>query len=219
MVLFSEDCEGTDVFLGVVKQTTTSYGITKSNNSVFSGSHCARFELRYGDPMNNNGTRAEVVFPEAVNLNRWYGFALAFDTFDYEYDTNDEVIMQWHQAGGTTPALCFRTRQGNLWLRIMGTEWIDLGPLKNGYWNAYVMHVVHASDNTGLIELWKNGNKILNKTGANMYALSSTVDKPSLKLGIYKSGWNDKVTLTNKRVLYYDKIKVAENSSYSEVAP
>jgi len=220
MIIYSEDFEGTQLFTGASKQITTTYGLTKGNGPLYRGNYCGRFELRRGDPMNNNGTRAEVVYPEATNLDRWYGFALCFDAFDYQYDTNDEVIMQWHQVGGSTPALCFRTRQGNLWLRIMGTDWVDLGPLKAGFWAAYTLHVVHASGSAGLIELWKDGVKILNRTGANMYAVSGSVNNPSLKLGIYKSGWNDGgISLTSKRVLYFDAFKVGENSNYAEVSP
>jgi|ERR1044072_86736 hypothetical protein len=224
-ILNSEDAEGLVMFPGLVKQTTTTYGITQCDSTYFGGSHSVRFELRDTDSMNNNGTRAEALFPQLTSLDRWYGFALKFDGDDYDYDTYDEVVMQWHQAGGSSPAMCFRTKQGKLWLRVISrSSWIDLGSLDNGNWHSYVMHVKHASDSTGLIELWKDGNsttKIVNYSGANMYELSATVKMPTMKLGIYKANWNDSLTtMTNKRVLFYDNVKLGDaTSSYSDVAP
>jgi hypothetical protein len=220
-LLYEEFGEGVTLFPNTIKQSPTTYGITAVNSPLFRGTKSIRFELRDTDPMNNNGTRAEIAFPELTVLERWYGFALMFDADNYDYDSTDEIVMQWHQAGGQTPALCLRTKQDKIWIRIMGNIWIDLGNIEKGNWRKYVMHVIHASDGTGLIEIWKDGVNILTRSGQNMYALTSTVKKPTWKLGIYKSGWNDaKTTDTNIRVLYYDDIRLGnENAVYSDVVP
>jgi hypothetical protein len=220
-LIYEEFGEGGLLFTNTTKQITTSYGITAVSSPLFRGTKSIRFELRDTDPMNNNGTRAEIAFPELTTLERWYGFALMFDVNDYDDESDDEIVMQWHQSGGQTPSLCLRTRQGKIWIRIMGNIWIDLGSLDKGNWHRWVMHVKHASDGTGLIEIWKDDVKILTRAGQNMYALSGTVKKPTWKLGIYKSDWNGtNTTATNIRVLYYDDIRLGnENATYNDVVP
>jgi hypothetical protein len=143
-----------------------------------------------------------------------------FDSANYKKDWSDEVITQWHQGGGKTPALCLRTKNDRLYLRLMGT-WIDLGLLDKGKWHAYVMHVIHSSSSTGLVEIWRDGVKILTRKGQNMYAETGEIKKPNLKLGIYKSAWNlNATTATNKRVLYFDEIKIGnEKATLAEMTP
>jgi hypothetical protein len=216
-ITYYENMESATLFSGLIKQTTAPYALTKDSTVAFVGTYSARFELRDTDAMNNNGTRAEVVFPimTATDMERWYSWQVAFDANDYDYDTNDEVIMQWHQGGGLTPALCFRVKQDKIWLRVMGTQWYDLGTTGKPYLQGFVMHVKHAPDSSGLIEVWKNHTSYpLVIHGQNMYTLSATVERPTLKLGIYKSGWNDNnTTMTNKRVLYYDNVRIGDQYS------
>lgn len=224
-IIYSETAEGTlfaKSLTGItaVKQTTTSYGITLSTAIQYAGLRSVRFELRDTDKMNNNGTRAEVVFPTATNLNRWYSYALLFDSANYKKDASDEVITQWHQGGGKTPALCLRTRNDRLYLRVMG-NWVDLCGLDKGKWHTYVMHVIHSSGTSGLVEIWRDGVKILTRKGQNMYKVGGDIKNPNLKLGIYKSAWNyNQTTATNKRVLYFDNIKIGnEKATLTEMMP
>lgn len=220
-IIYYESAEGNTIFSTYVKkQTTTIYGITISKSIFYSGAQSARFELRDTDAMNNNGTRAEITFPTTTNLNRWYSCALYFPSTDYKYDTDDEVISQWHQGGGKTPALCLRTKKDRLYLRIMGT-WIDLGLIDKDKWHSYVMHIKHSSGSDGLVEIWRDGQMILTKKGVNMYKVTGDIKKPNWKLGIYKSGWNGTETsATTKRVLYFDAIKMGnENATYDEMVP
>src|SRR5687768_10981402 len=106
-ILYNEGFEGSSAFTtyGINKQIETSYGLTLASSPVFEGSKSGRFELRDTDPMNNNGTRAEVSFPTQSNLNRWYSFSIYFPSADYKYDDADELINQWHQGGGVTPSI------------------------------------------------------------------------------------------------------------------
>ena len=99
---------------------------------------------------------------------------------------------------------------------MLGT-WIDLGVFEKDKWRAYVMHVKHSSSSDGLIELWRDGVKILNRSGANMYAVTGDYHNPKLKLGIYKSDWNGSgTTQTTQRVIYFDDIKMG--NEYVELA-
>jgi len=226
-VIYSESAEGTSLFtsklsgISPAQQTTTVYGITLSKDKHYGGYQSARFELRDTDLMVQSGTRAEITFPTTTNLNRWYSYALLFDSANYKKDASDEVITQWHQGGGKTPALCLRTKNDRLYLRIMGNIWVDLGLLDKGKWHSYVMHVKHSSGSDGLVEIWRDGAKILSRTGQNMYRVTGDLKNPNLKLGIYKSDWNySQTTASNKRVLFFDEIKIGnEKATYAEMCP
>jgi hypothetical protein len=98
----------------------------------------------------------------------------------------------------------------------------DLGSIAKDKWNTFVFHIKHSSKTDGLIELWLNGQKVVSRTGINMYELSSgTYYSPKWKLGVYKSEWNGTNTsLTNKRVLFYDDVRLGnENATLAEMTP
>jgi hypothetical protein len=227
-ILYSVDFEEHNPFPSfLTTQTATPYGIQIVEKPVYDGRKAARFELRDSDPENNNGTRAEILLPgpdKTTSPERWYAFAVFFSNEDFDIDTSDEVISQWHQGGKTTPSLCIRTKAGRIKMRIKpridGKEWIELGAIEKDVWQYYIIHVKHSSSADGLVELWRDGVKLVNHTGANMYDLSTGVfHTPNWKLGIYKADWNGSlVTNTHKRVLYFDNIKIGdEHASYADM--
>lgn len=211
----------------VTIQTATPWAFQIVNNPVYEGSKAARFELRDSDPENNNGTRTELAFPGADNTNnleRWYAFALFFPADNFDPDSSDEVISQWHQGGKATPSLCIRTKAGHIKCRIKSRidtkEWQDLGAIKKNVWQYYVVHVKHSATADGLVEIWRDGVQVVNRSGANMYDPGSGMfHTPNWKLGIYKADWNGSAaTMTRKRVLYMDAIKVGDaNASYADM--
>jgi hypothetical protein len=229
-ILYHENADGATLFgTYVTKQTSTTYGITASTTQFYNGTKAARFELRDTDPEVQNGTRAEITFPEATNLNRWYAYAIYFPGGNqYEPEASDEVITQWHQGGGFTPSLCLRTKNDTIYLRVVNSpggsnQWFNVAPLDRGNWHTYVMHVRHSSGVDGKVEIWRDGNPNPVRTydGINMYPLSTTVHEPNWKLGVYKSAWNGSATTTkNLRVLYFDDIMLGdENATLSEMWP
>jgi len=219
-LLWSDNLEGLGFLLGVSKQTSTSYGITTSTNLFYQGKKSARFELRPGDKEANGGTRAELSFGPTTNLNRWYSYALYAPSDQYKSEKDDDVITQFHQGDGETPALCLRIKEDHIYIRILGA-WFDLGIFEKDKWVAYVMHVKHSTEADGLIELWRNGVKIMNRSGANMYKVKSGGHNPSFKMGVYKSSWNGSgQTETSVRVIYYDDIKMGnEYATYADMVP
>src|ERR1044072_8713928 len=221
-LVWSDNLEGSTFFSTVPSvQTATSYAITTVTNPVYQGSKAARFEFRDTDPENHSGTRSEISFDDPTNLNRWYSYALYVPSAYYKFDAEDEIITQWHQGGGLTPALCLRVKSDKLDIRIMGDTWVELGNWDKDAWHAYVMHVKHSSGSDGLIEIWKDGVKIMNRSGANMYKVEGDLHNPSVKMGIYKSDWNGSgTTATNIRVIYMDDIKIGnENATYADMVP
>ena len=161
-LIWSDNLEGSSYFSSVPSvQTATSYAITTVTNPVYQGSKAARFELRDTDAENHSGTRSEISFNETTNLNRWYSYALYAPSAYYKADAEDEIITQWHQGGGLTPALCLRVKSDKLYIRILGTTWVELCNFDKDQWHAYVMHIKHSSSSDGLIEIWKDGVKIM----------------------------------------------------------
>jgi hypothetical protein len=229
-LIYHEPADSATIFNHyVVKQVGTTYGITPTKHLKYNGIQAAMFKLKYNDPDVQSGKRAEITFPTVTNLNRWYSFAVYFPALNYEPDASDEVINQWHQGGGLTPALCIRTVRDSIFVRIVKDvtgqaqdTWINLGVIEKNVWRSYVMHINHSSTSSGLIEIWRDNRKILDRPGANMYpeGVNGTT-KPNWKLGIYKSAFNGGViTDVDERVILFDDIKMGnENCSYREMKP
>jgi hypothetical protein len=207
----------------ITKQTATSYGITASTEQVFNGAKSLRFELRDTDPESHSGTRAEIATPNATTNDLWYSYALYIPAAQYKPEADDEIITQWHGGGSATPALCVRTKSDHMYLRIMGSTWVDLGAIDHDKWHSYVYHMKHSAGSDGLIQIWRDGVKIMDRSGQNMYSLSlgSDYHLPQWKVGVYKSDWNGSATTsTNLRVLYMDDIKYGNGTAtYDLMAP
>lgn len=221
-IIWQDNADGSSLFSTMVTvQTATSYGITASTNEAFDGTKSARFELRDTDPENHSGTRSEIAFPTPTTNNFWYSYALYMPSAEYKDEAADEVITQWHGGGGITPAISMRVSNGHLYMRTPDNAKTDLGLIEKDRWHTYVYHIIHSSGSDGLIEIWKDGQKLVTRNGPSMYALTGTFHLPNWKLGVYKSDWNGtNTTTTNLRVLYFDEIKYGTaNATYNEMLP
>jgi hypothetical protein len=99
--------------------------------------------------------------------------------------------------------------------------WKSLGVITKDNWQSYVLHVKHAADNAGIVEIWKDSKLFFTFKGPNMYRVTGDLKNPNWKLGIYKSTWNGtQTTRTKKRVLYFDDIKMgSENATLQDMTP
>jgi hypothetical protein len=222
-LMYNESFEGSNPFSTYVgKQSSTTYGITVSSDHAYTGTKSARFELRDTDPIASNGTRAEIKFPPLTNPNRWYSYNIYFPSAQYQYDSDPEILNQWHQGGGISPSIAVETRYDRMLIDVRpdpGTKFkYDLGAMVKDKWSTLVLHIIHSHGADGLIEIWKDGVKILTRTGANSYAYPP-YDHPKWKLGLYKWGWNGTGTTDTKlRVVYFDNIRLGdENATYADM--
>ncbi|MFD2069545.1 polysaccharide lyase, partial [Pontibacter silvestris] len=208
---------------GLRQQFGPDHAFKQVSSITYTGSKSGRFELRDTDPMVSSGTRTEVLFPVQDNLNRWYAFSVYFPSSDWQYDTKQDVITQWHQGGGKNPSSSFRVIKDRLLFDNRkdpdNTKTFELGPLVKDKWQTFVVHIKHSHGSDGLLEIWQNGVKVVSYAGANSY--DSSFDSPRWKVGIYKSDWNySKTTDTKKRVLYYDEIRMGnENATLADMMP
>ncbi|WP_187264820.1 polysaccharide lyase, partial [Pontibacter beigongshangensis] len=222
-LLFEETFENSTVFSGLREQFGTSHAFNVNSSTVFNGSKSGRFELRDSDPMVSNGTRTEVLFPVQDNLNRWYAFSIYLPSSEWQSDSKQDVISQWHQGGGKNPSSSLRIYKDKLRFDVRKDpstrEVMDLGAVIKDEWQTFVVHIKHAHGSDGLVEIWHNGKKVVNYVGGNSY--DASFDSPRWKLGLYKSDWNNSLTTdVKKRVLYYDEIRMGnEKATLADMMP
>jgi hypothetical protein len=211
-LLYEETFEDRKAWEGLWTQFAEEHAFEIVENPVFRGKHSGKFELRSGDKQaTRSGLRSEVLFPTQAHNERWYSYAIFFPSEGWNYDKDDEVVTQWHNSG--TPTLSLRVRNGNLRFRIghvanlSTSKWFfyELGSVPKDQWIEFVYHIIHSEGRDGLVEIWKNGQKVVNHRGPNKYKDSSD---PSWKIGIYKSSWAKNRTLTDVRITFFDNIRM-----------
>jgi len=194
------------------------------------GSHAARFEVREGDVAaagSGNGNRAEVLarrkkpgssWPDGKGTERWYGWSTLFPD-DYPVVDGWQTFVQWKNEGPGSSPLVMQVDEDRLYLqhRTDGGSSTKLykTSLERGEWQHFVVHVKwHPDRNNGFVELWHNGEKVLDRTRVStMYRDGSGNAVPNyLKQGLYRSSGIDE-----DQVLYQDAMRVG--TSYEEVAP
>ena len=208
-ILLHETFEGATAFSGQQIQKSTTYGFTLVPSPTNPANKVGRFELRDTDPEASGGTRVEVLFPSSSKrVEAWYKWETYYPSNgDFAIDSSSDVIAQWWQVSGSTQATSLRIRNDEILLRTgnisTDLQEIVLGPVIRDTWDKLVFHFIHSYGSDGLIEVWRNGTKILTHTGGNMY---DTV-LPAWKIGVYKAGWNTGTTDTTKRIFYMDNLK------------
>jgi hypothetical protein len=96
-----------------------------------------------------------------------------------------------------------------------GLIYIDLGVIPKNKWIDWVVHIKYSHTNTGILEVWKDGEKLINRQNTpNTY---NDEKYPYFKFGVYKWEWGNAAT---RRIIYYDEVRIGnKNSSYDEVKP
>lgn len=221
-----EESTVNDAFLygWINNQHCCSYSMQRSNEVTGIGSYVLRLEVRSTDASTSGSIRSEIVpddEPYALNTERWYGFKMYLKDWADDNDVQEHV-WQWHPedgGSGASAALSLWTGAGKMLVvtndeehdnvyhddeetDVVSNEWID-----------YVIHVKWTTDNTGLIEIWQDGTKII-----DLHDLKTAYVENYFKLGINKFGWPGG-SITN-RTLYFDEVRIGnENATYSDVAP
>ena len=202
-----------------------SYEVSRSNAVARAGNYSVRYELHKTDGMVGAGKRAETYRnprgESKAKIERWYA-ASYFLPGDYVYDATPEIVTQWHtvEASGS-PMLALWTVSGQWRIVQMGKTYTVLGNYERNKWTDFVFHVKWSRGGDGLIEVWRNGTKVMSKTGPTLR--SGLTIGPYFRTGLYKWGWNTgskAVSSTTKRVMYVDEIRVGnEYAKYADVKP
>ena len=207
-------------------QTKTSYGINRVNNPKGSGT-ALRAELRYGDPVQSSGARAEISYDKYANgRNRIVDkmgtvYTYKFRTFnDRNSNSESSIIAQWHKREGTPPFAIVEKTDGTYEIRM--DEYSrnrrvrrPLGiSVKRGEWTDWTAQMKWSNKSDGTFKLFHNGKKVFEYNGAN----TTRSETGYFKLGIYAPGWSDDFKRGakpdgRKIVRYYDNVSIFEGIS------
>jgi hypothetical protein len=204
-----------------------------STDFAKTGTKSLRMELNSTDADVSGSKRCELAIKtaEQPREEHWYMFSTYLPNGgeeDYALDqSSTESIAQWHQTsdaedfGGAVP-LYLATRNGRYSVRInscvdavatsenITQNFFDLGvyAVDKGRWVDWAFHVRWGwlEEHRPLVEVFKNGKRILRSTIPNTYNDSVGVYQ---KLGIYKWDWKDtpENSVLTQRVVYYDCVK------------
>ncbi len=172
-----------------------------------SGRRSARITLREGDvrqvtDSGKENERAELDSGRHPLLGQdaWCGFSFlvpeGFPIVDVRL-----VLNQWKQSGlEGSPIVAQRYRDGRNYVTIRDLrtrgEWretCELEEIVPGRWNDMVFHVRFATDASGLVEVWRNGERVVHVPGPT----ASAEGKPYFyhKIGLYRDRMPEPMTV------------------------
>lgn len=206
---------------------TTRYGFSTPAGLARKGGQAARFEMRRAD---TDVVRSELAGKKTESaLHNWYAVSLYLPSESWGTDKEWDIITQFNTVADAgepklTPPVKLFVDEGRLYLSVNwaaakiafkpeGSEQWDLGPVEKDKWLDFVWHINFSFNPDGVLELWKNGVKVVNYRGPNMYNDNVV---PWFKYGIYRRKWAS----VHSRVLYADEVRIMSgNVSYSDIAP
>ncbi len=198
-------------------------------------SSLARYSDRYPDRTEISGPTAE------IGKEYWYGFSILLPD-DYIPDGIWEIVAQWSSVPDfdigekwRNPVAALSTTGGRWgWTsrwdakrntfqggrrQYGGIREYDLGPYRRGVWTDWVVHVKWSYGQDGLLEVWKDGRRVITQNGPNTF---NDAKGPFFKMGLYK-GWRDPgkpCDAVDKRVIYHDEFRMGgADATYKDVAP
>jgi hypothetical protein len=192
-----------------------------------------RIELRNSDPEVAGSFRSEIKLsntdtlwnggvstPEGMTpIGRlgsevWWGWSIYIPAdWIFEEEYAPETLMQVSQTG-RSPAFSIgidgeefytdtRYGYGDQGAATITTVVTSRTPVNRGAWTDWVVHARWSGENDGLLEIWKNGTKIVTRAGPNTY--SDWSSRPYPKWGIYKWSWADEGSLVTRRYVYINR--------------
>ena len=207
-----------------------------------SGRRAVRFAVRRAP----NSFRSEIALPHEPGFQeRWYSERI-FVPPDWVFDPNRgvDILMQWHAIPGN-----WRATFPNLEISIGNTNWfirqsygtaqtnptrtqkILDDPVRSGSWVSWVIHAKWSAGDDGLLQIWKDGKRVVDLKGTNVYSTIGVEYTPYLKTGIYHPEWNLKTPekqkafdnenpIATNKVIYATDIKIgSERAKFEDVAP
>ena len=222
-----EDCNGSRVATSI---TDGQYAKT-----AYWADGCVNMEVWKGMPLvgSSKKHRSEIVIIHGVEDKRWtyeswYALSMFFPSDGTEKDSVRDCINQWYQTGGKESSL--RMQDGKAFYEQEatgvrcdlfgsgGSQSVSrMNDIVRDKWVHFVFHFIHSTGGDGLIEIWRDGEKIHTVPGATM---SGTV-KPKWKVGIYKSSMESSNfqyrKMKFKNVFYGDQTSTLEDMLLGDI--
>ena len=166
-----------------------------------------RFELRSGDRWqrdvyhNHDAERAELASPSVYGTDIWYGF-------DFMVEPGPPTSSNWLEAGQfhntpdpgemkPSPAVAQGFSEGDvfrIFVRYDASKPLRINPkplhvfedthFVRGKYYHFVYHIVYTPTDAGLVDVWRDGQQIVNYRGPVGYV---NFRSPYLKVGIYRA--------------------------------
>lgn len=197
-----------------------------------------RFQVKLSGSGLKNQYTAIIGKPE-TSWERWYGFSV-YAPADYLPDPEEETISNWHSRPDfdlgetwTSPYLALQTVNGHWKLAVrwdtakvtrelkwMGQAISDFGPVKLNQWSDWVFHIKFSYKSDGILEVFRNGEKIYTRLGPNIF---NNAALPHWEIGIAKWSYADpnyKHHKFKQRHLFFSSLREGdEKATYKDVAP
>lgn len=211
-------------------------GLTPSGNApkltkmpVASGGFAGDFDLTRAM---KTPYRTEVTVTGATGRFQWsteYWIGFSFRLEEWADDQDMEIApFQIHPTpadwNDTKPAsqidtgpVMMAVQNGEMRVYTYGGKIAWRAPVERGRWLHMTLRFIPSYRADGLIEMWRDGKKILRVTGANAHELDHN-GKPMRptywKMGVYKWNWKEgrPATGTTRRQLFIDDFKIARGA-------
>jgi len=248
MIIFNGDLKTGNLsqFSAWGKEIPYSSSCVVVNTPAIDGGHSIRFILNRSDPKVSGSMRAEIANSkdenkDPVGSERWYKINTYIPN-DWIKDTEREIVVQWHATPDRWRDDKYEDwRSPPLSIQINGNDWeietrwdsrpvtpdndcegyetIWKGPIQRGEWTQWVIHVKWNYNSSGLLQVWKNNIRVVNKNGPVCYNDRKGI---YLKIGIYKWRWlsSGGDSIVDKRIIYHSGVQIGDsNSNYTEILP
>jgi len=174
-----------------------------------------RSELNLSSHRNRGNLKKRLISSREI----WVEFSIYLPA-DYEPDPIREIVSQWLEDGENNQAVALTTHEGEWRLEtvkgqvdeeypiINGKKILYRAPYQRERWTNWKFHLIWSVKEDGLIEAWRDEEKVVSYRGANQY---STKIFPYWKFGIYKSKWKNRglnELSVRERRLYFDNLTV-----------
>jgi hypothetical protein len=162
-----------------------------------------------------------------VDREYWTGISIKIDNDFNDFSRFDDqgMLMQWHYKNWLHPEA---PDKQPLLLRFTGDEvrvhnevlgkYMATVPPAYGEWVDWVFHVKF-SDVDGIIQVWRNGELIVDWTGDNHQ--TEMIEGAYLKFGLYSYQYqNSPMPSSATRTVFHDELRIAgADGNYESVAP
>jgi hypothetical protein len=208
-----------------------------------------KFALKMTVPHQFGNFRSEVAQLGRIPMGSeyWYGFSIYLPS-DWQVDSQGNILAQWHSILPPTHREGDGSGKPPVAIAVTGDHWFvhlnwntsgsgstgegakaadfDLGKIQPGAWVDYVVHAHWSADDSGTLQLWKDGKMVLNHNGPNEYSENKV--GPYFKIGIYHPSWktiykdglSGDTAVTRAIVVYDDEVRIMPApASYEDVRP
>ncbi len=223
--IFSEDFE-----TGEISKKCSGNCPLISTEYANSGQYSMKVHLDRNKSKVSYRTEIQEKSKATYGVDYWYEFSVYLPE-SYVADNIWEIVAQWHAVpdfnigedwrnpilslhttNGTWEILSFWDSKKNTFAsgkrEYSGSKVWSLGNYEINQWITWKFHVRWSHLEDGIIEVWKDGKKVLSHQGPNSFNDSIG---PYFKIGLYK-GWmeKEKTSKITQRTLYFDDITITK---------